>query len=154
MALPVIHDELADAARWSESRFLAVLAFQIARCVVLKANQAVVLQIICLAIAIWSQELAKELPEGPAVISVNPGSLLATKMVKEGFGMAGQDLAIGAGILCKLALDPVYAHVSGDYFDNDAGRFSQPHSAALNAGHRADVMAVIHEMVSSLEDGA
>ena len=49
-----------------------------------------------LAITIWSRELARELPDGPVVVAVNPGSLLASKMVREGFGVAGNDLGIGA----------------------------------------------------------
>jgi len=57
-----------------------------------------------LAITIWSQEIAKELNDGPVVVAVNPGSLLASKMVKEGFGVAGKDLQIGADILCEAAI--------------------------------------------------
>ena len=37
-----------------------------------------------LALIIWSLKMAKELASGPAIIAVNPGSLLASKMVKEG----------------------------------------------------------------------
>ena len=32
-----------------------------------------------LAITIWSRELAKELSDGPVVVAVNPGSLLASR---------------------------------------------------------------------------
>ena len=60
-----------------------------------------------LAITDWSRYLANELTDGPSVISVNPGSLLATKMVKEGFGDEGKDLSIGADILVHLVTDPV-----------------------------------------------
>ena len=45
-----------------------------------------------LAITIWSRELASELDDGPVVVAVNPGSLLASKMVKEGFGIEGKDI--------------------------------------------------------------
>jgi len=39
-----------------------------------------------LAITMWTRDLARELsPDGPAILAVNPASLLATKMVKEGF---------------------------------------------------------------------
>ncbi|MFN3199510.1 MAG: SDR family NAD(P)-dependent oxidoreductase [Bradymonadia bacterium] len=98
-----------------------------------------------LAITIWTQELAKVLSEGPVVVSVNPGSLLASKMVKEGFGIAGNDLSIGAEILCKAALDDSFAHASGLYFDNDARRFGPPHSAAGNPAHVEMVMKAIEE---------
>ena len=103
-----------------------------------------------LAITIWSRELAKELSEGPVVVAVNPGSLLASKMVKEGFGMAGNDLSIGADILCKAALDATFADASGKYFDNDARRFSDPNAAALNAEHAAAVMQTMDEVIATL----
>ena len=99
-----------------------------------------------LAITIWSRELAKQHPQGPAVIALNPGSLLASKMVKEGFGIAGKDLSIGASIICKAALDPAFAEASGQYFDNDSGRFAQPHAAALNPAHAAEVMRTLEEL--------
>ncbi|MEX0350683.1 MAG: SDR family NAD(P)-dependent oxidoreductase [Paracoccaceae bacterium] len=101
-----------------------------------------------LAITIWSQELAKSLPDGPAVIAVNPGSLLASKMVKEGFGVAGNDLSIGVDILCRAALASEFADASGKYFDNDSGRFSTPNPAAQNAQHAQDVMLGIEKIVA------
>ena len=103
-----------------------------------------------LAITIWSQELARELPDGPVVVAVNPGSLLASKMVKEGFGVPGSDLRIGADILCQAALDPGFADASGKYFDNDAGRFNQPNAAALDADHARSVMQSIEEIIGSI----
>jgi len=101
-----------------------------------------------LAITIWSRELARELPDGPVFVAVNPGSLLASKMVKEGFGVAGNDLSIGADILCKAALDPSFASASGAYFDNDAGRFADPNVAALDSDHSAAVMTTIEQLVA------
>ncbi len=103
-----------------------------------------------LAITIWSQEMARDLPNGPVVVAVNPGSLLASKMVKEGFGVAGSDLQIGADILREAALGASFASASGKYFDNDTGRFAQPHAAALDAGHRTEVMQAIREVVAKL----
>ncbi|MFW8635644.1 SDR family NAD(P)-dependent oxidoreductase [Cribrihabitans pelagius] len=104
-----------------------------------------------LALIIWTQELAKTLPEGPAVIAVNPGSLLASKMVKEGFGVAGNDIGIGAEILCRAALDAEFATASGKYYDNDAGRIAEPHAAAMDARHRNAVMAGIRAIASREE---
>jgi len=101
-----------------------------------------------LAITIWSRELAAALPGGPTVIAVNPGSLLATKMVQEGFGVAGNDLRIGADILRRLALDDEFAAASGRYWDNDAGGFGTTHPAAHDAGHVAQVMAAIKELTA------
>ncbi|KIN62170.1 putative oxidoreductase [Sulfitobacter noctilucicola] len=103
-----------------------------------------------LAITIWSRELAKQLPDGPAIIAVNPGSLLASKMVKEGFGVAGNDLNIGANILREAALGETFAKASGKYFDNDSGQFAQPHAAALDPDHSAAVMQGIKDALNQL----
>ena len=69
----------------------------------------------------WSRHLSLSLnQEGPAIIAVNPGSMLGSKMVKEGFGVDGGDLQIGADILTRAALSEEFASASGEYFDNDA----------------------------------
>lgn len=83
-----------------------------------------------LAIIIWSQEMARKHPSGPAFISINPGSLLATKMVKEGFGIEGKNINIGADILVKAATDKTFLSYSGKYYDNDIRKFSLPHQLA------------------------
>lgn len=101
-----------------------------------------------LAITIWSQEMAKELADGPVVVAVNPGSLLASKMVKQGFGVEGKDMQIGADILCEAATGASFSDASGKYFDNDIGEFSQPHAAALDTDHNAKVMQAIDNIVS------
>ncbi len=103
-----------------------------------------------LAITIWSREMAKELPDGPVVVAVNPGSLLASKMVKEGFGVAGSDLQIGAGILREAALGASFEDASGAYFDNDSQRFAQPHAAGLDPNHSAEVMQTINDVTARL----
>lgn len=99
-----------------------------------------------LAITIWSSELARELPGGPVVVAVNPGSLLATKMVKEGFGLAGNDLGIGADILIRAARSEEFADASGKYFDNDNGRFASPHMAASDPVQVQAVMSALTEI--------
>ncbi|WP_170576091.1 SDR family NAD(P)-dependent oxidoreductase [Ruegeria atlantica] len=100
-----------------------------------------------LAITIWTREWAKSLPEGPAMIAVNPGSLLASKMVKDGFGVAGNDLNIGADILIDAALGDRFSNASGAYFDNDGGVFSDPHSAAFNIDHATDLMSTLQAII-------
>lgn len=102
-----------------------------------------------LALTIWSAELAKALPDGPSIVSVNPGSLLATKMVQEGFGMPGNDLSIGADILVRAALSAEFDRMSGAYFDNDAGRFADLHPAASDPGQVASIMAALNEVIGS-----
>ena len=105
-----------------------------------------------LAITMWSQymaqNIAKELGQkGPVVLAVNPGSLLASKMVKDGFGVQGNDLRIGADILVQLALEPEYQHGSGQYFDNDKGHFAEPHSDALDPQKVDAVMRAMKETI-------
>ena len=102
-----------------------------------------------LALTIWSQELAREQPDGPIFVSVNPGSLLATKMVKESYGMAGNDLRIGADILRRAAVSNEFANASGQYFDNDAGRIARPHPAATDHAYVAKLMAAIRELAGT-----
>ena len=85
-----------------------------------------------LAITMWTKYLAETINNGPVLIAVNPGSLLASKMVKEGFGVAGSDINIGATILSDLAIEDEFASRSGQYFDNDSGRFTAPHPAGTN----------------------
>ncbi len=77
-----------------------------------------------LALTMWSRQMALSLGGGPAIIALNPGSLLGTKMVREAFGEAGGDVQIGAAILRRAALTEEFATASGRYFDNDRGRFS------------------------------
>ncbi|MTI02760.1 SDR family NAD(P)-dependent oxidoreductase [Roseibium sp. RKSG952] len=90
------------------------------------------------AIALWSAEMATAHPTGPTFIAVNPGSLLASKMVKEGFGVTGNDMQIGADILCRLALDDDFATASGRYWDNDVGTFG-----SIDLGQAKEVVKAI-----------
>ncbi|MEM1377973.1 MAG: SDR family NAD(P)-dependent oxidoreductase [Pseudomonadota bacterium] len=99
-----------------------------------------------LAITVWTTALAKEMPDGPVFVAVNPGSLLASKMVKEGFGVAGNDLSIGADVLIRAATSDGFAEATGKYFDNDSGRFASPHSAANNPSHVRAIMETLSDM--------
>ena len=108
-----------------------------------------------LALTMWSRSLARLLKDkGPAIIAVNPGSMLGSKMVKEAFGVAGGDIRIGAEILCRAALDDEFAAASGQYFDNDTGRFASPHSDALDPQKSEAIVraieAVLAEIIQSL----
>ena len=58
-----------------------------------------------LALTMWSQEMAITSGQaGPAVIAINPGSMLGSKMVKEAFGTAGGDIGKGADVLVRAAV--------------------------------------------------
>lgn len=103
-----------------------------------------------LALTIWTRELAKTLRSGQIAVAVNPGSLLASKMVKEGYGIEGSDLQIGADVLREAAVGATFADANGKYFDNDNGVFANPHPAALDAGHAAQVMQGIKDAVAKI----
>ncbi len=103
-----------------------------------------------LAITMWSRRMANALKgDGPAIIAVNPGSMLGSKMVKEAYGVAGGDLRIGAEILARATLSDEFADASGKYFDNDTGRFASPHPDARNA---KKCEAVVHAIEAVLAE--
>ncbi|MEM6435948.1 MAG: SDR family NAD(P)-dependent oxidoreductase [Cyanobacteria bacterium P01_D01_bin.115] len=104
-----------------------------------------------LALTMWSHSLALALKEnGPAIIAVNPGSLLGSKMVKEAFGIAGGDIRIGAEILMRAALTDEFAAASGQYFDNDKGQFAPPHPDALDERKNQEIVRMIEAILSDL----
>ena len=87
------------------------------------------------AIKQWTRVLADRWGRtGPFLLSVNPGSLLASKMVREGFGVAGNDIGIGVDILRRAALGDEFAVASGGYVDNDAKRLVMPDLDAAARG--------------------
>jgi len=101
-----------------------------------------------LAITMWSRQMGHDLKgTGPLVMSVNPASFLGSKMVKEAYGMAGNDLSIGADILVRLALSDEFANNHGDYFDNVAGVLSDPHTDALDEAKVAKVVDTIETLI-------
>ncbi len=104
-----------------------------------------------LALTMWSRSLALALEDhGPAIIAVNPGSMLGTQMVKDAFGVAGGDVRIGADILRRAALADEFAAASGQYFDNDSGRFASPHPDALDVRRCQEIVCVIETVLAGL----
>lgn len=107
-----------------------------------------------LAITSWSRSMALELgangENGPIIVSVNPASYLGTKMVKDGFGMDGNDVGIGVDILRRAALEDEFASASGKYYDNDAKRFNQPHPEALDEGKAQELVQTLDILLEKL----
>ena len=104
-----------------------------------------------LAITMWSRYMALSLKDdGPAIIAVNPKSLLGSKMVKQAYGIDGGDLRIGAEIFCRAALSDEFAAASGKYFDNDSGQFASPHPDALDPQKSENIVRIIEEVLSEL----
>lgn len=105
-----------------------------------------------LAITMWTNHLAQEFgADGPAVIAVNPASFLGTKMVKEAYGTTGNDIGIGADILARAATSDEFAQASGQYFDNDAGQFANPHSDALDPAKNAALVDHVEQTLEGLQ---
>ena len=102
-----------------------------------------------LAVTMWNYHasLAADATGGPVYIAVNPASLLGTKMVQEGFGVAGKDPAIGSRIIVQAALDEEFALHSGEYFDNDMGQFNDAHADVYDDQKRAAVMAALEHIL-------
>lgn len=101
-----------------------------------------------LAITMWSRHLANELGnDGPVIIAVNPGSLLGTKMVKEGFNTSGNDINIGVNILTSLSLDEEHAQHSGEYYDNDNQRYASPQADGLEDEKAKKIVQTIEELL-------
>ncbi|MEE4378768.1 MAG: SDR family NAD(P)-dependent oxidoreductase [Candidatus Competibacteraceae bacterium] len=104
-----------------------------------------------LAITMWSRSMALSLKDdGPAIIAVNPRSMLGSKMVKQAYGVAGGDLRIGAEILVRAALSDEFAAASGRYFDNDIGQFAAPHPDARNAQKCEAIVHVIEAVLAEI----
>ncbi|MDC0948520.1 SDR family NAD(P)-dependent oxidoreductase [Gammaproteobacteria bacterium] len=103
-----------------------------------------------LAITAWSRYLGhQQANEGPIIVAVNPGSHLGTKMVKEGFGVAGRDIDIGADRLVKAALDESFSMASGRYYDNDIGEFTDPHPQALDDVFAQQLVMTMETVIDS-----
>ena len=81
-------------------------------------------------------------------MAVNPGSLLGSRMVREGFGVSGKDIGIGANILVRMALEDEFESASGLYFDNDSGQFASPHPDSLDPQKCEDVVRAIEAVLA------
>ncbi|SHH24553.1 SDR family NAD(P)-dependent oxidoreductase [Ferrimonas marina] len=106
-----------------------------------------------LAITMWTRDMAARLgASGPMVVAVNPASMLGSKMVKEAYGVSGGDLSIGADILVRAALSDEFADAGGRYFDNDNGRFAEPHSAGRDPERCRQLVEVLESKLAQLLD--
>ncbi|MEM9357192.1 MAG: SDR family NAD(P)-dependent oxidoreductase [Pseudomonadota bacterium] len=103
-----------------------------------------------LALTMWTRAMAEERADhAPIVVAVNPGSLLASKMVKEGFGVPGSDIRVGADILTRAALSDEFADANGKYFDNDSHRFANPHADAMDLSKCAALVKQIEAVIGA-----
>jgi NAD(P)-dependent dehydrogenase (short-subunit alcohol dehydrogenase family) len=100
-----------------------------------------------LAITQWTLGIAN-INKALTYLAVNPGSLLASKMVKEGFGITGNDINIGADILIRLSIEDGINKYSGQYFDNDKGNFSSPHPDGMDLQKSKEIISTIENILS------
>ncbi|WP_010367497.1 SDR family NAD(P)-dependent oxidoreductase [Pseudoalteromonas citrea] len=103
-----------------------------------------------LALTCWSHFIGVECATtGPMVVAVNPGSMLNSKMVNEGFGVQGNDIEIGANILVEASLTDRFNNAAGHYFDNDSQQFSAPHSDAINPQKAATILQFLTKVTDA-----
>lgn len=101
-----------------------------------------------LALTMWSIAMGTAFKDkGVTIVAVNPGSLLATKMVKDAYGIEGSDITLGSNILKAAALSDDFKFAGGKYFDNDKAKFSNPH---LDAMKQENNMQLINKIESIL----
>jgi len=101
-----------------------------------------------LAILIWSFHLAANRPK-ISVVALNPGSLLDTKMVREGFGQIWSSADKGADIICRLATTSNPKEDSGKYFDNDKGDFGRAHGDAYDTAKINELIQWTNQIISA-----
>lgn len=101
-----------------------------------------------LALTMWSFHLAKQL-EDIAVVAVNPGSLLNTKMVQEAYGRFWSSADKGATILYELSIDENIKNHTGKYFDNDQGNFGQAHADAYEVDKIKELIRLTENIISN-----
>lgn len=103
-----------------------------------------------LALTMWSFDLANKLSD-IAVMALNPGSLLNTRMVKEAYGHHWSPAEKGAEIIVQLATTDTPATYHGKYYDNDQGRLNQAHADAYNASKIKALLEVTEEILVNSE---
>ena len=102
-----------------------------------------------LAITAWTRRMA-DFHSDKVFVAVNPASLLGTKMVKEGFGIDGSDISVGADIICRAAISDEFASASGLYYDNDAKSFAPPHHDARDDALADEIIATMRAICASV----
>ena len=104
-----------------------------------------------LALIMWTHSVAIELNDSQKqIFALNPASLLATNMVKEGYGIDGKDINIGADVLVEAAIAEKFDNVNGQYFDNDIGEFTNPHPDALNVAKVDDLVNTMEQTIAEV----
>ncbi|WP_051640620.1 SDR family NAD(P)-dependent oxidoreductase [Thiomicrorhabdus sp. Milos-T2] len=101
-----------------------------------------------LALIAWTFAMAQSQQNDIQFIAINPGSLLATKMVKDGFGIEGKDLSIGSDLLVETAISDKFINANGLYFDNDIEAFAKPNKMAMDLTQQGLLISGMNQLVS------
>ena len=108
-----------------------------------------------LGVIMWTNVLAASAANAAnkiVFVSLNPASMIGTKMVKEGFGVEGKSLDVGADILVEASVGKKfgdYHRANGKYFDNDRGQFGSPHPGALDSAKNDMFVQAMDEWLES-----
>lgn len=103
-----------------------------------------------LALMMWTNRLASLESGQRLYVSVNPASMLGTKMVKDAFGVNGGDIGVGGDILCRAAVSDEFAGKQGAYYDNDAKAFGPPHEDALDTQRCSEILESLRSGLARL----
>ncbi|WPL18408.1 Glucose 1-dehydrogenase [Thiorhodovibrio winogradskyi] len=102
-----------------------------------------------LALIMATMELAEELKsQGVTVNALHPGTLLNTKMVRQGFGSALGPADAGAEAEEHLATAPMLADITGAYFDRMDQ--AEPEVQAGDGEARRRLMALIDQLAEAV----
>ncbi|WP_137167546.1 SDR family NAD(P)-dependent oxidoreductase [Salinimonas lutimaris] len=105
-----------------------------------------------LALIMWTYAQAMTFtPQSPRYISINPKSLLGSKMVKQAYGIDGADISIGADILLRAAFSDEFEQASGKYYDNDTEQFALPHPDGTNLLRCNELLETLKLITASMK---
>ncbi|MCT4614659.1 MAG: SDR family NAD(P)-dependent oxidoreductase [Marinifilaceae bacterium] len=102
-----------------------------------------------MAIAIWARYF-NDLHKDISVVSVNPGSLINTKMVQEAFGKHNHQVGKGSDILCKLAVEMRAEQIAGKYYDNDIEAFTDLHKDAYKQEKINELIDITNSIIERI----
>lgn len=109
-----------------------------------------------LGIIMWTNVFAASAANASSKIvfaSLNPASMIGTKMVREGFGVEGKSLDVGADILVEASVGKKFGDfhkANGKYFDNDRGQFGSPHPGALDVAQNEMFVQAMDEWLEKV----
>ena len=100
-----------------------------------------------LALTMWSFDLAKQHPN-IAVLALNPGSLLNTRMVQEAYGQYWSPADKGANIIYDLAVGQQFQGLTGKYYDHDNGGWGHAHADADEEQKIKALLSLTEEIIA------